>query len=142
MEVSRARSRIRRPAVKECYDRDNIKRTDILPAAIRVMPAGTVKKESRSNCALPKQDRGPQEDGQTSIFYYNGNEYTLPTESWTEALDRYKAQTDVEHGEVSRRRLHILAERHESGASKTSFAARLHQGDPGCRVSTSRSEMT
>src|SRR6478672_3126563 len=40
---------------------------------------------------------GPQEDGQTSVFYYNGNEYTVPTDKWTEALNRYKAQTDVEH---------------------------------------------
>src|ERR1700729_618303 len=44
---------------------------------------------------------GPQEDGQTSIFYYNGNEYTLPTENWTEAFNRYKQQTDKEHDEVT-----------------------------------------
>ena len=30
---------------------------------------------------------GPQEDGQTSIFYYNGNEYTVPTEAWADALN-------------------------------------------------------
>ena len=29
---------------------------------------------------------GPQEDGETSIFYYNGNEYTVPTDKWAEAL--------------------------------------------------------
>ena len=25
---------------------------------------------------------GPQEDGETSIFYYNGNEFTVPTDKW------------------------------------------------------------
>src|ERR1700674_4727612 len=34
---------------------------------------------------------GPQEDGTTSIFYYNGNEYTVPTDKWAEAYNRYKA---------------------------------------------------
>ncbi|MGA2346719.1 MAG: preprotein translocase subunit SecA, partial [Candidatus Sulfotelmatobacter sp.] len=59
---------------------------------------------------------GPQEDGTTSIFYYNGNEYTVPTDKWAETLDRYKAQTDVEHDEVTAvGGLHILGtERHES----------------------------
>ena len=52
---------------------------------------------------------GPQEDGQTSIFYYNGNEYTVPTDKWTDAFNRYKAQTDVEHDEVTAvGGLHIL----------------------------------
>ena len=30
---------------------------------------------------------GPQEDGTISIFYYNGNEYTVPTDKWTEAFE-------------------------------------------------------
>src|SRR5206468_2428055 len=29
---------------------------------------------------------GPQEDGQTSVFYYNGNEYTVPTDKWADAF--------------------------------------------------------
>jgi len=59
---------------------------------------------------------GPQEDGTTSVFYYNGNEYTVPTAKWTEAFNRYKAETDKEHDEVtSVGGLHILGtERHES----------------------------
>src|SRR3989440_9248740 len=44
---------------------------------------------------------GPQEDGQISVFYYNGNEYTCPTDKWTEAFNRYKSQTDKEHDEVT-----------------------------------------
>jgi len=77
---------------------------------------------------------GPQEDGQTSIFYYNGNEYTLPTDKWTEALHRHKAQTDIEHDEVTGvGGLHILGtERHESRRIDNQLRGRAgRQGDPG-----------
>ena len=77
---------------------------------------------------------GPQEDGQTSIFYYNGNEYTVPTDKWTEALSRYKEQTDVEHDEVTAvGGLHILGtERHESRRIDNQLRGRAgRQGDPG-----------
>ncbi len=77
---------------------------------------------------------GPQEDGETSIFYYNGNEYTVPTNKWAEALDRYKAQTDIEHDEViAVGGLHILGtERHESRRIDNQLRGRAgRQGDPG-----------
>jgi preprotein translocase subunit SecA len=77
---------------------------------------------------------GPQEDGQTSIFYYNGNEYTVPTDAWAEALNRYKASTDVEHDEVTAvGGLHILGtERHESRRIDNQLRGRAgRQGDPG-----------
>jgi preprotein translocase subunit SecA len=77
---------------------------------------------------------GPQEDGETSIFYYNGNEYTVPTDKWTAALNTYKAQTDVEHDEVtSVGGLHILGtERHESRRIDNQLRGRAgRQGDPG-----------
>ncbi|MGC1163385.1 MAG: preprotein translocase subunit SecA, partial [Candidatus Sulfotelmatobacter sp.] len=77
---------------------------------------------------------GPQEDGTTSVFYYNGNEYTVPTEKWTEALNRYKAQTDKEHDEVTAvGGLHILGtERHESRRIDNQLRGRAgRQGDPG-----------
>jgi preprotein translocase subunit SecA len=77
---------------------------------------------------------GPQEDGETSIFYYNGNEYTLPTENWTEAFNRYKQQTDKEHDEVTAAGgLHILGtERHESRRIDNQLRGRAgRQGDPG-----------
>jgi len=77
---------------------------------------------------------GPQEDGQTSIFYYNGNEYTVPTDKWAEALNRYKAQTDVEHDDVTAvGGLHILGtERHESRRIDNQLRGRAgRQGDPG-----------
>ena len=77
---------------------------------------------------------GPQEDGETSIFYYNGNEYTVPTDKWAEALERYKAQTDIEHDEVTAvGGLHILGtERHESRRIDNQLRGRAgRQGDPG-----------
>jgi preprotein translocase subunit SecA len=77
---------------------------------------------------------GPQEDGITSIFYYNGNEYSVPTDKWAEALARYKAQTDVEHDEVTAvGGLHILGtERHESRRIDNQLRGRAgRQGDPG-----------
>jgi preprotein translocase subunit SecA len=77
---------------------------------------------------------GPQEDGQTSIFYYNGNEFTVPTDKWAEALERYKQQTDKEHDEVvAVGGLHILGtERHESRRIDNQLRGRAgRQGDPG-----------
>ena len=77
---------------------------------------------------------GPQEHGETSIFYYNGNEYTVPTDKWAEALERYKAQTDIEHDEVTAvGGLHILGtERHESRRIDNQLRGRAgRQGDPG-----------
>ena len=77
---------------------------------------------------------GPQEDGQTSLFYYNGNEYIVPTDKWTETLSRYKEQTDKEHDEVTAvGGLHILGtERHESRRIDNQLRGRAgRQGDPG-----------
>jgi len=77
---------------------------------------------------------GPQEDGHTSLFYYNGNEYVVPTDKWTEAFDRHKVQTDKEHDEVtSVGGLHILGtERHESRRIDNQLRGRAgRQGDPG-----------
>ncbi len=77
---------------------------------------------------------GPQEDGQSSIFYYNGNEYLVPTDKWTDAFNRYKQQTDKEHDEVTAvGGLHILGtERHESRRIDNQLRGRAgRQGDPG-----------
>jgi preprotein translocase subunit SecA len=77
---------------------------------------------------------GPQEDGTTSIFYYNGNEYTVPTDKWTEVFSRYKEQTDKEHDDVTAvGGLHILGtERHESRRIDNQLRGRAgRQGDPG-----------
>jgi preprotein translocase subunit SecA len=77
---------------------------------------------------------GPQEDGTTSIFYYNGNEYSVPTDKWTDVFSRYKEQTDKEHDEVTAvGGLHILGtERHESRRIDNQLRGRAgRQGDPG-----------
>ena len=77
---------------------------------------------------------GPQEDGQSSIFYYNGNEFLVPTDKWTEAFNRYKQQTDKEHEDViAAGGLHILGtERHESRRIDNQLRGRAgRQGDPG-----------
>jgi len=77
---------------------------------------------------------GPQEDGTISIFYYNGNEYAVPTDKWSEALSRYKTHTDKEHDEVTAvGGLHILGtERHESRRIDNQLRGRAgRQGDPG-----------
>ncbi|MGA8865440.1 MAG: preprotein translocase subunit SecA [Candidatus Sulfotelmatobacter sp.] len=77
---------------------------------------------------------GPQEDGTISVFYYNGNEYTVPTDKWADALARYKVQTDREHDEViAVGGLHILGtERHESRRIDNQLRGRAgRQGDPG-----------
>jgi preprotein translocase subunit SecA len=77
---------------------------------------------------------GPQEDGTNSLFYYNGNEYLVPTDKWNDALARYKVDTDKEHDEViAVGGLHILGtERHESRRIDNQLRGRAgRQGDPG-----------
>src|SRR5881628_268346 len=77
---------------------------------------------------------GPQEDGKTTVWYYAGNEYVVPTDQWNEALSRYKAQTDTEHDEVTAAGgLFILGtERHEARRIDNQLRGRAgRQGDPG-----------
>jgi preprotein translocase subunit SecA len=77
---------------------------------------------------------GPQEGSDISVFYYAGNEYTIPTAQWNEAYARHKAQTDKEHDEViAAGGLHILGtERHESRRIDNQLRGRAgRQGDPG-----------
>jgi preprotein translocase subunit SecA len=77
---------------------------------------------------------GPQEDGEISVFYYAGNEYTAPTDQWNETFARHKLDTDREHDEVTAvGGLHILGtERHESRRIDNQLRGRAgRQGDPG-----------
>src|SRR5216110_1035699 len=39
------------------------------------------------------------DDSTSTVWYYAGSEYVVPTEQWNEAFARYKAQTDKEHDE-------------------------------------------
>ena len=74
------------------------------------------------------------DDSQNTIWYYEGNEYRVPTDRWTEILSRYKQETDKEHDEVTAvGGLHILGtERHESRRIDNQLRGRAgRQGDPG-----------
>ena len=59
---------------------------------------------------------GNVEDGKSTVFYYSGNEYVVPTDQWNEIFERYKKEIDAEHDDVvSVGGLHILGtERHEA----------------------------
>jgi preprotein translocase subunit SecA len=77
---------------------------------------------------------GPQENEKTSVWYYSGNEYVVPSEQWTEIFTRYKSQTDKEHDEVTAvGGLFILGtERHEARRIDNQLRGRAgRQGDPG-----------
>jgi len=74
------------------------------------------------------------DDEKMTVWYYGGNEYVVPTDQWNEILNRYKAQTDVEHAEViATGGLHIFGtERHEARRIDNQLRGRAgRQGDPG-----------
>jgi preprotein translocase subunit SecA len=74
------------------------------------------------------------DESKSTVWYYEGNEYRVPTDHWTEILSRYKQQTDKEHDEViGVGGLHILGtERHESRRIDNQLRGRAgRQGDPG-----------
>ncbi|HTF45028.1 MAG TPA: preprotein translocase subunit SecA, partial [Terriglobales bacterium] len=70
----------------------------------------------------------------STLWYYNGSEYVVPTDLWTEALECYKIQTDKDHDDVvAAGGLHIFGtERHESRRIDNQLRGRAgRQGDPG-----------
>jgi preprotein translocase subunit SecA len=74
------------------------------------------------------------DDTKSTVWYYAGNEYVVPTEQWAEVFNRYKAQTDKEHDEViAAGGLHIFGtERHEARRIDNQLRGRAgRQGDPG-----------
>jgi len=74
------------------------------------------------------------DDSSSTVWYYAGNEYVVPTEHWNETFARYKAQTDKEHDEVTAAGgLFILGtERHEARRIDNQLRGRAgRQGDPG-----------
>jgi preprotein translocase subunit SecA len=74
------------------------------------------------------------DDANMTVWYYGGNEYVVPTDQWNEAFNRYKEQTDLEHGEVvGAGGLHIFGtERHEARRIDNQLRGRAgRQGDPG-----------
>jgi len=74
------------------------------------------------------------DESKSTVWYYAGNEYAVPTDQWNEALARYKQQTDKEHDEVTDAGgLFILGtERHEARRIDNQLRGRAgRQGDPG-----------
>jgi preprotein translocase subunit SecA len=74
------------------------------------------------------------DDTKSTVWYYAGNEYVVPTDQWNEAFARYKQQTDNEHDEVTAAGgLFILGtERHEARRIDNQLRGRAgRQGDPG-----------
>src|SRR5271170_7196444 len=74
------------------------------------------------------------DDTKSTVWYYAGSEYVVPTDQWTETLSRYKQQTDKEHEEViAAGGLHIFGtERHEARRIDNQLRGRAgRQGDPG-----------
>ena len=74
------------------------------------------------------------DDSKSTVWYYNGNEYVVPTDQWTEAFARHKQQTDKDHDDVvAAGGLHIFGtERHEARRIDNQLRGRAgRQGDPG-----------
>ncbi len=77
---------------------------------------------------------GEHEDENSTVWYYSGKEFVVPTDKWTEIFDRHKQVTDKEHGEViAAGGLHIFGtERHEARRIDNQLRGRAgRQGDPG-----------
>jgi preprotein translocase subunit SecA len=74
------------------------------------------------------------DETRSTVWYYAGNEYVVPTDQWAEVFNRYKAQTDKEHDDVTAvGGLHIFGtERHEARRIDNQLRGRAgRQGDPG-----------
>jgi preprotein translocase subunit SecA len=74
------------------------------------------------------------DDSKSTVWYYLGNEYTVPTDQWAAIYQRYKQETDEEHNRVvAAGGLHIFGtERHEARRIDNQLRGRAgRQGDPG-----------
>jgi len=74
------------------------------------------------------------DDSNRTLWYYAGNEYSVPTDQWSQILARYEADTGRDHNEVTAvGGLHILGtERHEARRIDHQLRGRAgRQGDPG-----------
>ena len=74
------------------------------------------------------------DETKNTVWYYQGNEYSVPTDVWDETLKRHRSQTDKDHDDViAAGGLFILGtERHESRRIDNQLRGRAgRQGDPG-----------
>src|ERR1017187_3145934 len=74
------------------------------------------------------------DDPNLSYFYFNGNEYQVPTAQWQEINARYKAETDIEHEEVIKLGVFFFFGTERQGPRRIDNQLRGRagrQGDPG-----------
>ena len=74
------------------------------------------------------------DDTASTVWYYAGNEYAVPSDQWEEIFERHKTETDQEHEQViSCSGLFILGtERHEARRIDNQLRGRAGRpGDPG-----------
>ncbi len=74
------------------------------------------------------------DDPTTAYWYYQGNEFQIPAQTWAELLKKYSAETEVEHKQVidSGGLFIVGTERHESRRIDNQLRGRAgRQGDPG-----------
>ena len=74
------------------------------------------------------------DQAKSTVWYYAGNEYVVPTDQWNEIFNRHKVLTDKEHDDVTAvGGLHIFGtERHEARRIDNQLRGRAgRQGDPG-----------
>jgi preprotein translocase subunit SecA len=74
------------------------------------------------------------DDSKSTVWYYAGSEFVVPTDQWSEIFQQYKTETDKEHEDViAVGGLHIFGtERHEARRIDNQLRGRAgRQGDPG-----------
>src|SRR6202162_737720 len=74
------------------------------------------------------------DETRSTVWYYAGNEYVVPTEQWTEIFNHYKVQTDKDNDTATAGggRTVFGADRHEARRIDNQLRGRAgRQGDPG-----------
>src|SRR5438067_2793877 len=98
-------------------------------------PEFMTKQEAlKKGIAAPFKEDQPRLQEGVTLFYYQGQEFSVPTAQWNELFQRHQQLTNAEHDEVvSVGGLHILGtERHEARRIDNQLRGRAgRQGDPG-----------
>src|SRR5438445_7888369 len=98
-------------------------------------PEFMTKQEAlKKGIAAPFKEDQPRLQEGVTLFYYQGQEFSMSTAQWNELFQRHQQVTNAEHDEVvSVGGLHILGtERHEARRIDNQLRGRAgRQGDPG-----------
>src|SRR5438067_4699880 len=98
-------------------------------------PEFMTKQEAlKKGIAAPFKEDQPRLQEGVTLFYYQGQEFSVSTAQWNELFQRHQQVTNAEHDEVvSVGGLHILGtERHEARRIDNQLRGRAgRQGDPG-----------